>query len=804
MEVDGAYRSPGRSSPVAVLLSSERTPERAGAPDLARAAAIFLFVFATYFVGYSRTLPPTADEMVNFSLAQSLAKWQILSIDQVSTVGPNPEEFGTDGHRYGKYGPLQAVLSVPLFWLAQRLPFGAVDTVLLLNHLATATTAALLFLLVRRLGYRPLVGLGIVVVVAYGTPLWVHSKRYFGEPTITLGIVATVLAAYQAATTRRRGWLIATGLAFGVAVAAKYVNVALLAPVPLYLALTSAHPAGAEKGVLRRVEGERRRSWRHLVWAGGWFAVGATPVLALLGVYDALRFGSPLATGYAHWEGFSTPVWEGVAGFLFSPGKSIFVYTPLFLLLPFWAPRFVRRFPSFSVLLGSIVALHLLVFGSWWVWWGAWAWGPRFVVPVLPLLALFLAEGLARLLGGATAKRPRLAGSSRARSVGTWSAVVVLAALSLGIQVLGVAVDHTIYLVQLLPLNLKPDTLTIWDLRYSPILGQIPLLTRRWLDFAWVERSGPHLVDGPPLAAALVGVAGAIGCLPIVWRAKGWRTWGVALALGTALVGGGTFQALRIYTRQIDPTMARLVAALDRVPATTAVVQLIPSGVIPYANWQKRNLPELGWIEEPTPSPIIVARLTSFAQRYPGFVVLTETPAKSPSNGIEAMLDRTMVQIGEEPIGRFRLLRYATRPESVRFVDQNWRFGRGIDLTGFAAVDAPAMPGRTINVVLRWRSSEGATRHGYTVFVHLVTASGALVAQHDDPPASGYLPTTGWRPGQVVYDNHAIVVPPDAPADLHLVQVGLYRPEDGRRLPLVGASGKAAGDAATLDLNALK
>ncbi len=78
--------------------------------DLARATAIFLLIFSVYFIGYSRTLPPTADEMIDFGLAQSLAKWQIFSIDQVSTVGPNPEEFGLGGHRYSKYGPLQAVL----------------------------------------------------------------------------------------------------------------------------------------------------------------------------------------------------------------------------------------------------------------------------------------------------------------------------------------------------------------------------------------------------------------------------------------------------------------------------------------------------------------------------------------------------------------------------------------------------------------------------------------------------------------------------------------------------------------------
>lgn len=435
------------------MKSPDKDTRASAAADLARATAIFLLIFSVYFIGYSRTLPPTADEMIDFGLAQSLAKWQIFSIDQVSTVGPNPEEFGLGGHRYSKYGPLQAVLSVPLFWLAQRLPIGAVDTVLLLNHLATALSMALLFLLVRRMGFGPLVGLAIVAVVAFGTPLWVHSKRYFAEPTITLCVIATIFSAYAAATTRRAAWLVLAGFAFGAAVAAKYVNVVLLSPVPVYLALSAllaAPPKGSsavdssgDSGPPRHSEttpalvsrlharraganwarvgtasgsgrlddraGEtpalpgcsplhetmpvptsrgttgRSHAWRSTMTAScssrlaataralWWFGVGAAPVAVLLALYDLARFGDPLASGYAHWESFSTPIWVGVSGFLFSPGKSIFVYTPLFMLLPFWAGSFVRRFPSFSALLGAVIALHLGLYGSWWVWWGAWA-----------------------------------------------------------------------------------------------------------------------------------------------------------------------------------------------------------------------------------------------------------------------------------------------------------------------------------------------------------------------------------------------------------------------------------------------
>jgi hypothetical protein len=379
--------------------------------------------------------------------------------------------------------------------------------------------------------------------------------------------------------------------------------------------------------------------------------------------------------------------------------------------------------------------------------------------------------------------------------------VIGLGVLCVVIQILGLSVDHTVYLVQLLPLNSKPDTLTLYDVRYSPILHQIPLLTRQWLDFAWIQRTGPNAVDLPPLLASLAGVGGALVGFGVVWRSSCWSRWLPALVLSGALVAGGVFQALRIYSRQIDAPMADVVAAFDLASDNTGVIQLIPSAVIPFANWQKRDLPELGWIEEAKPAPLITRRVVALESTVSGIWVVTETPPKSPSNGVEAMLDRSLVQLGDEQFGPFRLLHYATKPDSVQFSPLAARFADGIALTGFAVPDRPIQPGHTLNIVLAWRANPNvAVRPDYTVFVHLVADDGSLVAQHDDPPASGYAPTSSWQPGQVVYDDHVIAVPANAPAGLRSVQVGMYLPSTGKRASIVGPDGKSAGDTVDLDV----
>jgi hypothetical protein len=74
----------------------------------------------------------------------------------------------------------------------------------------------------------------------------------------------------------------------------------------------------------------------------------------------------------------------------------------------------------------------------------------------------------------------------------------------------------------------------------------------------------------------------------------------------------------------------------------------------------------------------------------------------------------------------------------------------------------------------------------YTVFVHVLDASGALVAAGDGPPNSGLYPTTAWATGERVDDWHPVVVPVGA-----WVEVGLYRLDTGERLAVDGTGATA-------------
>ncbi len=83
------------------------------------------------------------------------------------------------------------------------------------------------------------------------------------------------------------------------------------------------------------------------------------------------------------------------------------------------------------------------------------------------------------------------------------------------------------------------------------------------------------------------------------------------------------------------------------------------------------------------------------------------------------------------------------------------------------------------------------------VFVHLLSAEGALVAQVDMEPQAGTYPTSLWQPGSFIVDRYGIALPPTLPPGTYTLKMGLYR-LTGERLPVFAADGTPLGDAVIL------
>lgn len=81
--------------------------------------------------------------------------------------------------------------------------------------------------------------------------------------------------------------------------------------------------------------------------------------------------------------------WEGFYGFFFSVGKNIFAYNPLLILAILSWPKFYQKHKALAVYI-IFTLLSLLLLNAPFAYWTDETWGPRKLMPIIPLLHLSL------------------------------------------------------------------------------------------------------------------------------------------------------------------------------------------------------------------------------------------------------------------------------------------------------------------------------------------------------------------------------------------------------------------------------
>ena len=107
-----------------------------------------------------------------------------------------------------------------------------------------------------------------------------------------------------------------------------------------------------------------------------------------------------------------------------------------------------------------------------------------------------------------------------------------------------------------------------------------------------------------------------------------------------------------------------------------------------------------------------------------------------------------------------------------------------IALEGYTVDRSDVAPGDTLKVTLYWRSLKPVT-DDYRGFVHLLSPGLQVFGQLDKVSIGFYHPTSRWRPGELLRDEYAFQVAPEAPPGEYLLEAGMYTHPDALRRPIL-------------------
>ena len=250
---------------------------------------------------------------------------------------------------------------------------------LLAGVYASATVSAFFIIAVVGMRVDATNAFVLACACAFATTYAAYSRMLFDGVLGGAAVAWSVAAAVLAVSAQRLPLAVCAGACAGIALITRQPLLLLALVAVPYIVLES---------------GRQRRAMLTL------FALGLLPFVAWQAYYNFLRSGWP------HVPAATLPQFQnlrsdgsllaGLAGLIASPGKSVFVYSPLLVFAICGAPSAIRRSRALALSIIVFVLAYAALHAPLRNWSGEWGWGPRYVMPATMLVMLLAVPFLTR------------------------------------------------------------------------------------------------------------------------------------------------------------------------------------------------------------------------------------------------------------------------------------------------------------------------------------------------------------------------------------------------------------------------
>jgi len=243
----------------------------------------------------------------------------------------------------------------------------------LINPILSALILLIFYSFCLNLSSSPTKSLVSALLLGCGTIIWPYSCTYWTQPIITLCFISAFYFIHLYAQNEKSRYLVYAGLVGGYAIVTRPEAILIIPWFILYILF---------------IQWPNKRK---LLDALSIFIVPVLFFIVLQMLWNYHRFGDFLQTGAIQKRFifyFRGKLYISLLVNLVSINRSIFIYSPPLILFFFSIKNIFIKYKNMTIIILGIVLTYLIFYSKYIFWMSATSWGPRFLVPLAPLILL--------------------------------------------------------------------------------------------------------------------------------------------------------------------------------------------------------------------------------------------------------------------------------------------------------------------------------------------------------------------------------------------------------------------------------